>query len=251
MDFETFSKLSDARLRGEGEFRKAFTTQLQTLPSDQKNTLEQLDFQMAQQDRLAADWWNRDPTALSIRHYFNDEVPNWLSRSGASMQGMIRAFLAIPIQFGIAILLSFLITVDVHRIRQAMDQLRDTRIQRYFDEIAPELAVFSRLLGKSLEAQLVIAALAAVATFLAMWWLGVDNKYFLALIVFISNLIPVVGVFIAALALSIAAVLQPDGSIWLGVQVVVATVVVHLLTISMISPRIVGRWFHLQPVLCL
>ena len=84
-----------------------------------------------------------------------------------------------------------------------------------------------------------------------MWWLGVDNKYFLALIVFVSNLIPVVGVFIAAVAISLAAVLQPDGSIWLGVQVMVAAVVIHVLTISLIGPRIVGRWFHLQPVLAL
>ena len=40
LDFETFAKLSDARPRGEGEFRKAFTTQLQTLPDDQKNTFD-------------------------------------------------------------------------------------------------------------------------------------------------------------------------------------------------------------------
>ncbi len=129
---------------------------------------------------------------------------------------------------------------------------RDTRKRwRYFDEISAELAVFSRLLGKSLEAQIVIAALIAVATFVAMWWLGVDNKHFLAMIVFLSNLIPIVGVLIATAAMAVGAVLQPDGTIWLAVQIIIASVCIHLATHSIISPRIVGKWFHLHPVLAL
>jgi hypothetical protein len=183
-DHETYVELEKARIEGQSQFATAFVSALARLSIDERTSLEQQDFEIAEQNRLATEWWDRDPTAISIRHYFSDELPNWLKRSGATLQSLIGACLAIPVQIGIALLLSFLITVDVHRIRETLAGLRNTRIRTYFDEVAAELSVFARLLGKSLEAQIVIAAVSAVLTFLAMWCLGIDSKYFLALIRF-------------------------------------------------------------------
>ena len=250
-DFESFSRLKQARARGEAQFRDAFQSELARLSEADQTRLIELDFQIAQQDRLAADWWSQAPTAISIRHYLNDEAPAMLGRSGASLQAMIRACFEAPLQLGLAIVFSFSITVDVHRIREHLEQLRETRIRKGFDAIAGELVVLSRLLGKSLEAQILIAALIAAASFVAMWWLGIENKYLLAMLVFVANLIPIAGPVVATITLGIGALMQPDGSTWLAMKLVIATTLIHSLTHLIITPRILGKWFHLHPVLTL
>jgi predicted PurR-regulated permease PerM len=78
-----------------------------------------------------------------------------------------------------------------------MVNIRETRLRPIFDEIAPGMVALGKLIGKSFQGQVVIALFNAMFTFIALWLIGVEYKFVLALITFLFSFIPVVGVPVA------------------------------------------------------
>ncbi len=104
-------------------------------------------------------------------------------------------------------------------------------------------------MGKSFQAQVVIAFINACLTLLALWLIGVEYKFVLALMVFVFSFIPVVGVILSGGPICAIALLQPGGSSWIVLQVILAIAIIHLIEGMVLSPRIIGRIGHLHPVL--
>ena len=94
-----------------------------------------------------------------------------------------------------------------------------------------------------------IALINASLMLAALWLIGVENKFVLALVMFVSCFIPVVGVILSGIPICAVAILQPDGSLWMVLQVMLAIGFIHLLEGMILSPRIIGKIGHLHPVL--
>ena len=132
----------------------------------------------------------QSPEAMKSRT--KETVAKWVD-VGSSVLGYVSSFL-------LSLLFSFLIVLDLAKLKLAVTGLDKTKIGFIYREVADNVATFSRVLGRSLEAQLFIALLNTILTSLGIWILGIDSSNIpvLAAIVFLCSFIPVAGVFISS-----------------------------------------------------
>jgi predicted PurR-regulated permease PerM len=249
-DFDKYLELKAAYRLGEKAFSEALG-QPDNLSEEQRLDLMRGDFQLEKQEELANQWWTEGPTALHIKN----TLSKWATDAASVIAGWIRDgikyLITIPIQLALSLLLSFFITFDVPKLRKGIDKLKESRARDFYNEIAPGLISFGRLIGRAFQAQGLIALFNTLLTFLAITFLGIQNEVFLCAIVFVCSFIPVLGVVLSSVPIAIIAIVQPGGSLWLAIQVIAAILVIHFLETSILNPKILGDMLHLHPVLVL
>jgi len=154
--------------------------------------------------------------------------------------------------------LSFFITFDMPRLRRGIRRLETSRISDFYLEIAPGLISFGRLMGRAFQAQGVIALCNTILTLLVLklpailgTGAGIQNEVFLCSIVFLCSFVPVLGVVFSSVPISIMAIIQPQGSLFLALYAIVGILVVHFIETSILNPKILGDMLHLHPVMVL
>jgi predicted PurR-regulated permease PerM len=151
--------------------------------------------------------------------------------------------------FLLSLLFSFLIVLDLRKIKRGMTGLRDTKIGFIYDEVAENIAGFGQVLGRALEAQLFIAVCNTILTGIGIWILGLDNLLVLSTIVFFCSFIPVAGTFISSTPIALIA-LQSGGvsTMLIAIAIIMG---VHALETYVLNPQIYGHHMHMNPVLVL
>jgi len=175
-------------------------------------------------------------------------VESSLKGLGGWIRDGIKYLITIPVQLALSLLLSFFITLDVPRLRRGMRRLKKSRIRDFYEEIAPGLYNFGKLIGRAFQAQGVIALFNTILTFIAISMLGIKNEVFLCTIVFVCSFIPILGVVLSSVPISIVAIVQRDGSIFLALYAIGAILVIHFIETSVLNPKILGDMLHLHPV---
>ena len=155
----------------------------------------------------------------------------------------------VPIQVVTALLIAIFILIEWHAMKADVVNIRKTRLRPIFDEIAPGILALGKLVGKTFQGQAVIALFNAGITFVALWLIGVEYKFVLALMTFVFSFIPVVGVILSGIPICAVAIFQPGGSLLMAVQVVIAIAVIHMIEGMILAPRVIGKIGHLSPVL--
>lgn len=249
INFDEFRQLNSAFAKGQQPFITAFGDLAKT-PGNRKQ-LANHDFELFTQSNLTTDFLTNDPVASGLRGYMEDHKPELLGDLGKWTQQLILSALAIPLHLGLALLIAFLICFDAPNLVARARSIRNTRVRHYYDEIAPMLSNFGHLTGKTIESNLFIGAINTVLTVAALLFLGVENIYFLAAIVFLSSIVPVIGAVFACVVVFLAAAMQPGGSLTLGIHALIALGIIHVITSAIVAPRIFGKSLHLHPVLVL
>jgi len=248
-DYDTFVALSKAYRKGDA----AFTQHLRAaMPADQADRLvkERDLFETEETKRLVAEW-SQGPTYVRLREAMAGYIEGGLRSLAEGLRNAIGSLATIPIQFALSLLLSLFIVLDIPRLKRGVLRLRRSRVSDFFDEIAPGLYNFGRLIGRAFQAQGVIAIFNTLLTFVAIRILGIQNEIFLCAIVFVCSFIPVLGVVLSSVPISIVAIVQPGGSIFLAIQAIAAILVIHFIETSVLNPKILGEMLHLHPVLVL
>jgi len=152
--------------------------------------------------------------------------------------------------FLLALLFSFLIILDYHRLAHSMAKLEKSRIAFIFQEVKPGIMQFSGLLGKAFEAQFFIAILNSILTGIGLWILGI-GKYsaFLISMVFLCSFIPIAGVFISSVPICLVS-LQDYGPLR-AVLAIALICIIHAIEAYILNPRIYGSRFRINPVIVL
>ncbi len=163
--------------------------------------------------------------------------------------GVFKNALGIATYFLLAIMFAFLIVRDLPRIEAGVASLKYTKVQIFYDEVSTTVFRFGQVLGRFLEAQLVIAIINTALTSVGMVLLGMTSVAFLAGVVFLCSFVPVAGVFISTIPLCLVALKVGGFSLVLWVIVVVS--LVHLIEAYVLNPMIMGHHLHLNPVLVL
>jgi len=163
--------------------------------------------------------------------------------------GVFKNALGIATYFVLAIMFAFLIVRDLPRIEAGVASLKYTKVQIFYDEVSSTVFRFGQVLGRFLEAQLVIAIINTALTSVGMVLLGMTSVAFLAGVVFLCSFVPVAGVFISTVPLCLVALKVGGFSLVLWVIVVVS--LVHLVEAYVLNPMIMGHHLHLNPVLVL
>lgn len=149
----------------------------------------------------------------------------------------------------LALLFSYLVLIDLNRIKRGIGRLRNSRAGDFYDEAAQPIARFGLLVGRAIEAQASIAFLNTVLTLIGMLLLGIPLVAMLSVIVFVCSFIPVLGVFISTVPLVLVAL--NAGGLGLSAAAVGMVVVIHAIEAYLLNPMIYGRHLKLNPVLTL
>ena len=97
----------------------------------------------------------------------------------------------------LALLFSFLILIDLARIKRGISRLKTSKIGDFYEEAAPPIGRFGILLGRAIEAQAAIAVVNTVLTLIGMLLLKIPLVAMLSVVVFVCSFVPVLGVLIS------------------------------------------------------
>ncbi|MBO4794419.1 MAG: AI-2E family transporter [Deltaproteobacteria bacterium] len=152
--------------------------------------------------------------------------------------------------FLLSLLFSFLIVLDMPSLGRNVQSLADTRLRFIYQAVGGNIRDFSMVLGRALEAQLIIAIINSALTAVGISLLGLgENVAFLAVIVIIFSFFPVVGVFISSIPICLVA-LQSKG-LHTMLMAVVLIIVIHLIEGYILNPRVYGSYMRINSVIVL
>ncbi len=149
----------------------------------------------------------------------------------------------------LALLFSFLILIDLQRIKRGIAQLKSSRVGDFYDEAAQPIARFGMLVGRAIEAQAWIACVNTLLTLIGLLLLDIPLVAMLSMIVFVCSFIPVLGVFLSTTPIVLVAL--NTGGPMLSLTAIGMVVVIHAFEAYLLNPIIYGRHLRLNPVLTL
>ncbi|QDU63022.1 hypothetical protein Pan216_38960 [Planctomycetes bacterium Pan216] len=244
--FADFEKLEEAYGKGRAAFQKTFQETIADSPD--ARPLIEADFRQETESRLAQQWWKSNPLAISIQRYLRLDGSKLLGSLGGWSQEALQAAVVLPIELLTAIMLAFFVTLDWKNLVKSVRCLSDSSLRDFYREYAPALSIFCRLLGRTFEVQALVALANSLLSLVTLWLLGVSNLFFLVSLIFVCSLIPVVGILLASIPVTLSATLQTDGSLLLGAEAFIAIAAVQFFEGCFLNPRIVGNLLHLHPV---
>src|SRR5690625_3323799 len=109
------------------------------------------------------------------------------------------------VQVLIALLLSLFFLIEKPRLIEFTNKFKDSAIAPFYREIEYFGSKFSRTFGKVIEAQFIIALINTFLTVIILLILGFPQFFGLAIMIFFLGLIPVAGVIISLIPLSLIA----------------------------------------------
>jgi predicted PurR-regulated permease PerM len=149
----------------------------------------------------------------------------------------------------LALLFSFLISIDAARLLKSLSSLRSSRLRDFYEQTAQPVVRFAYVVGRAFQAQFLIAIVNTLMTAIGLIFLGVPSVAFLSLIVFLLSFVPVLGVFISTTPIVLVALNAGGFSMAFGVVIMV--VIIHLIEAYVLNPVIYGRHMKLNPALVL
>ena len=149
----------------------------------------------------------------------------------------------------LALLFSYLVLIDLNRIKAGIGRLRTSRVGDFYQEAAPPIARFGILLGRAIEAQAAIAVVNTVLTLVGLLLLDIPLVAMLSVIVFFCSFVPVLGVLISTTPIVLVAL--NTGGPSLSLAAIGLVIVIHAIEAYVLNPIIYGRHLKLNPVLTL
>jgi predicted PurR-regulated permease PerM len=149
----------------------------------------------------------------------------------------------------LALLFSYLILIDLNRIKAGISRLRTSRLGDFYEEAAQPIARFGILLGRAIEAQAAIAVVNTVLTLIGLLLLDIPLVAMLSVIVFVCSFVPVLGVFISTTPIVLVAL--NTGGPALSLAAILLVIVIHAIEAYLLNPLIYGKHLKLNPVLTL
>jgi predicted PurR-regulated permease PerM len=190
-----------------------------------------------------------------------EKLPEHLPLVGDLLNGLIDTWTKNPLEIGqsvigyassflLSLLFSFLIVLDLPKLRRGINGLSHTKIGFIYDEVADNIAGFGMVLGRALEAQMFIAICNTILTAIGLWMMGLtQNLLVLSAIVFVFSFIPVFGTILSSIPICLLAL--QTGGVTTMVLAILMICAVHALETYVLNPQIYGHHMHMNPVLVL
>jgi len=166
----------------------------------------------------------------------NDEIGKVISGLGKSLSGLFSNL------FMIALYVLFLFSEEAVFQGKLRAIFKD---EKQHAEIKETLAEISRSIQEYISLKTVVSIITAFASFIALYFIGLDAPIFWAILIFILNYIPTVGSLIATLFPTVIALCQ-FGDFHHPGMVLGIVGVIQLLVGNVIEPRVMGRSLNLS-----
>ncbi|WP_412990109.1 AI-2E family transporter [Pediococcus siamensis] len=138
-----------------------------------------------------------------------------------------------------AIFLSFIFNLTYNHLQHFGHAFLHSRYKRIFINIYTLATKFVTILGTVIETQLIICTINTILMTIGLWIIGMPSLLVLSLLVFILGLIPVAGVLISLIPLSIIG-FSVNGLITVA-EVLILVVIIHAFESYFLHPRLMAN----------
>jgi predicted PurR-regulated permease PerM len=149
----------------------------------------------------------------------------------------------------LALLFSFLISLDAVRLKRGVDSLRLSRLRDFYEQTAQPVVRLGYVVGRAIQVQVAIACVNTALTLTGMFVLQIHSLAALSLIVFLCSFIPVLGVFISTTP--IVLVTLNSWGVGKALGVIGMVIAIHFVEAYILNPLLYGRHLKLNPALVL
>jgi predicted PurR-regulated permease PerM len=161
----------------------------------------------------------------------------------AALSGLARSALTVVLAVIVGPVVAFYVLADLPNLLRNARRLIPPDRRAEVELVAGEL---STVVGAFIRGQLIVAAFVGVAASFALWLVGLPYHLVIGTIAGVTNLVPLLGPFVAgALAVTVAVVTEGLGY---GLLVLLIMTGVQQLESSVLQPLIMGRVVRLHPL---
>ncbi|MHA8110620.1 AI-2E family transporter [Lactobacillaceae bacterium Melli_B4] len=162
-------------------------------------------------------------------------VPSLLKSSANTAFEYIASIGSASVAVFISLILSFFFTLESDRMASFSKKFLTSNLGWLFQDIYYYAKIFVSTFGVVLEAQLFIAICNTILTTIVMAFMGLPQLLILALMVFLLSLIPVTGVIISFIPLSL--VCYSTGGIYDVIYMIITIIIVHGIEAYVLNPK--------------
>lgn len=178
--------------------------------------------------------------ATAFFHYINRYI------SMATIMGQVKHGLtlavstitsvgALAVTFVMSLILSFFYTLELNQTESFSRLFLDSKFSWFFQDIAYFGKKFTNTFGVVLEAQFFIAICNTVITTICLAIMKMPQIFALSLVVFVFSLVPVAGVIISTIPLSLVA--YSVGGLRDVIYIIVMVIVIHMIEAYVLNPK--------------
>ncbi len=182
------------------------------------------------------------------REWINTEIKTWTGKFIKQSPQIILSIWQFIVTTFLGILFSFLIIYDYSRLSKEVKSLAQSRLSDFFSEAARPVVRFAISVGQGFQAIVVIAFITTIMVVITLLAFNVPSIAFLAVVTFVTSLVPVVGVIFEVIPIALVIFLNEQLGINTAIWVGVALLVIHLIIGYVITPIIFGRRFNMNLV---
>ena len=179
-----------------------------------------------------------------------DEINKWLEEARSNLQKYLPNIAVYIWKFFwnsiMAILFSFLIVYDYARLSRSVKGLASSKLRDFFIEASQPVVKFAVAVGMGFQAIIIIAFITMVMVVISLLLLNIPSVAFLAVVTFLTSLVPVVGIFFEVIPVLLVAFNAHglDRTLW----VLFALGIIHFIIGYVITPIIFGKQFKINLV---
>jgi len=167
------------------------------------------------------------------------DVNEYVTQAGQAIISALASVGSVALNFFIALLLSFLFVAEKNKIAAIGDTIGSSRIAFIYRYFVLFGGSFCYVFGKVMKVQVVIAAINCAISMVYLTIAGFPYILVLGIMIFILGLIPVAGVFISLVPLSIIAF--NVGGLTKIIEVLIMVAVIHSIEAYFLNPKLMSR----------
>ncbi|TPR37609.1 AI-2E family transporter [Apilactobacillus micheneri] len=188
-----------------------------------------------------------DPNNMEGANQFQDWISSFIHRSNflTEVKGgldflfqYVSSIGQMGVTFLLSLILSFFFTLEEKSMAEFSKRFLTSEFDWFFQDVYYFAKTFTKTFGVVLEAQFLIAIFNTIFTTIIMAFLGMPQLFILGIVVFFLSLVPVAGVIISLIPLSIVG--YSVGGIKYIIYLVIMVAVVHLLEAYILNPKLMS-----------
>jgi predicted PurR-regulated permease PerM len=177
-----------------------------------------------------------DPRLIEVLSHL--DIESYISEAGNLIFTWVTWFGGFSVNFVLALLLSFLLLIEKDKLRKFGDTLENSRISFLYVYFLNFGGNFARSFAKVMDVQVIIAFINCVLSTIALSIMGFPQVLGLGLMIFLLGLIPVAGVVMSLIPLSVVAFNIGGFTKVLAVLIMIA--VIHAIEAYVLNPKLMS-----------
>jgi len=168
----------------------------------------------------------------------NVDFNKYISQAGTMLASTLATIGSFGFNLFLSLILSFLILLEKAKIKRFGTKLRYSRISYIYEYLILFGGNFVSTFGKVMKVQVIIALINSIISMIALAFLGFPQIMSLGVMVFTLGLIPVAGMIISLVPLSIIAF--NIGGISKVMAVIILIILIHMLEAYVLNPKLMS-----------